>query len=228
MGRAISRGLAEAGWNVVVNYNASEEAAREVVGLVNDGPGRAVAARGDVAEARDVAVVVEAARDAFGRLDLLVNNAAVFPEGDLLTLDEENWDRTLGVNLKGPWLMAREAAGLLREARGSMVNILDNSAFRPWPAHPHHSVSKAGLLHLTRLLARVLAPEVRVNAVSPGAVLLPEGSSEEERKQAVERAALKRTGSPEDVVRTVLFLADSPFVTGEVIVVDGGALLGRG
>jgi NAD(P)-dependent dehydrogenase (short-subunit alcohol dehydrogenase family) len=114
---------------------------------------------------------------------------------------------------------------MLREAGGTVVNVLDLSALEPWIEYPHHSVSKAALLHLTRILARVLAPEVRVNAVAPGTVLLPEDHDEPSRRRERERTVVGRLGTPQDVVRTVLFLAASPFITGEVIVVDGGRRL---
>ena len=119
----------------------------------------------------------------------------------------------------------RAAADLLRQARGSVVNILDLSAFQPWVDYPHHAVSKAGLLHLTRILARVLAPEVRVNAIAPGTVLPPDGYDEEARSRERARTLVGQLGTPQDVLRTVLFLAASPFITGEVVVVDGGRSL---
>lgn len=227
VGRAISLGLADAGWDVAVNYNHSADAAAEVRERVREAGTEGVLAPGDVSRAGDVEEIMGRIRERFGRLDLLVNNASVFPEGDLLELDEEDWDRALDVNLKGPFLTVKAAADLLRASRGSVVNLVDNSAFRPWLGHPQHSISKAGLLHLTRLQARALAPEARANAVSPGPVLLPEGTSAAERRAAVERTLLKRLGSPEDVVSAVLFLADAAFVTGEVIVVDGGTLANR-
>lgn len=227
VGRAISLGLAAAGWHVAVNYHASEDAAESVAERIRDTGVEALLVQGDVSRADDVEKVVSDVRRRFGRLDLLVNNASIFPEGDLLEVTEEAWDRALDVNLKGPFLTVKAAADLLRASRGSVVNVVDNSAFQPWSGHPQHSISKAGLLHLTRLQARALAPEARANAVSPGPVLLPEGTTEEERLAAAGRTLVKRLGSPEDVVRTVLFLAESPFVTGEVIVVDGGTLANR-
>jgi pteridine reductase len=155
-----------------------------------------------------------------------VNNASIFQSRPLLEIESGEWDRVMAVNLKGPFLMVKATADLLREAGGRVVNLVDLSAFQPWTQYPHHSVSKAGLLHLTRVMAKALAPHIRVNAIAPGAVLLPDNFGEEERKKSKERAPLGTLGSPEDVVRTLLFLERSPFITGEVIVVDGGRLIG--
>ena len=226
VGRAITLGLAEAGYDVVVNYHTSESEALTVTRKVEDLGRRVVVARGDVSRAQDVGRIAETVKERFGRLDLLVNNASLFPATPFLEIEEGEWDRVMGVNLKGPFLMVKATAELLTASRGRVVNLVDLSAFQPWVEHPHHAVSKAGLLHLTRVMARALAPHVRVNAIAPGAVLLPEDYDEEDRKRSRERAALGTLGSPEDVVRTVLFLERSPFITGEVIVVDGGRLLG--
>ena len=171
--------------------------------------------------------VAGAAREAYGRLDLLVNNASVFRPLPLLQVDDEEWDRVMDVNVRAPFLVVRAAADMLEASGGSVVNILDLSAFRPFAGYPHHSVSKAALLQLTRVMARALAPGVRVNAIAPGTVLPQEDADEEEVERERRKAALGTIGSPEDVVRTVLFLAGSPFVTGEVVVVDGGRRLFR-
>lgn len=225
VGRAITLGLAEAGYDVAIHYHASAEEAREVGGRVEEAGQRATLVSGDLSDVAETEAIVGGVEEAFGRLDLLVNNAALFESADLLEVDEPRWDRVLGVNLKGPFFLVRRAAALLRASRGSVVNILDLSAFRPWRLYPHHAVSKAGLLQLTRVMARSLAPAVRVNAIAPGTVLPPEDASQEEVDRDRDRSVLDVPGSPEDVVRTVLFLADSPFITGEVIVVDGGERL---
>ncbi|MBI4538789.1 MAG: SDR family oxidoreductase [Gemmatimonadetes bacterium] len=224
LGRAITLGLAHAGYDVVINYHRSGRAADAVAAEVRALGRRAELAHGDVACTRDVEAVVGRARE-LGRLDLLVNNASLFEARPLLEISEEEWDRVLGVNLKGPFLMAQAATPLLREARGCIVNIVDLSAFQPWPHFAHHAVSKAGLLHLTRVLARALGPEIRVNAVAPGPVLPPDRYPPEQIERSRRATVLGRWGSPEDVVRAVLFLADSPYITGEVVVVDGGRLL---
>ena len=225
VGRALSLGLAEAGYDVAVHYRSSSTAARDVVSRVEEMGRRGVLVEGDIGDPAGVQAIAGAVRERCGRLDLLVNSAASFEPADLLDVDVEAWDHVMNVNLRGPFLLVRESAALLRENQGAVVNILDLGAFKPWTQHPHHAVSKAALLHLTKILARVLAPEVRVNAVAPGAVLMPEVSDAADRERERRRTPLQRLGSPEDVLRTVLFLAASPFITGEVLVVDGGRSL---
>lgn len=226
VGRAITMGLAESGWDVAVNYHTSEAEARGVCRRVEEMGRQCLVCGGDVSDAADVRRIADQVGEGFGRLDLLVNNAALFQAGPLMEVAEKEWDRVMAVNLKGPFLMVQATQALLEEAGGSVVNLLDLGAFQPWVDYPHHAVSKAGLLHLTRVMARALAPRVRVNAIAPGAVLLPEDYDEEARERSRKRSVLGTLGSPDDVVRTVLFLERSPFITGEVVVVDGGALLG--
>ncbi len=225
VGRALSIGLAEAGYDLVVHYHRSEAAAREVARAIEALGRRVALVQADLADGSGAESVIETARTSFGRLDLLVNNAASFDQTPLLEVDEARWDRVMALNLKGPFLVVRDAAELLRASGGSVVNLLDLSAFQPWTQYPHHAVSKAGLLHLTKILARVLAPEVRVNAIAPGTVLPPDDQDEADRRQERERTPVGRLGTPDDVLRTVLFLAGSPFITGEVVVVDGGRSL---
>lgn len=224
IGRAITLGLAEAGYDVAINYHSSSAEATSAALAVEKLGRRALVVAGDVSNSRDVESIAGRIREHYGRLDLLVNNASIFQSSPLLTIEEGEWDRVMAVNLKGPFLMVKATADLLTEAKGSIVNLVDLSAFQPWVEYPHHAVSKAGLLQLTRVMARALAPNVRVNAIAPGAVLLPEGTSDEERQRSAESSLLGVLGSPDDVVRTVLFLERSPFITGEVIVVDGGRL----
>lgn len=225
LGRAIALGLAGAGHDLLVHYNRSEEPAAEVVAAVKALGRRAEAVSADLSTPEGAERVARAVEEHFGRLDLLVNSAASFDEAKLLEVDAERWDSVMDLNLRGPFLVARALAPLLTEARGSVVNMVDLSAFQPWVRYPHHGVSKAGLMHLTRVLARVLAPAVRVNAIAPGAVLPPDDASEAELEREIERTPLARIGSPDDIVRTVLFLTASPFVTGQVVVVDGGRSL---
>jgi NAD(P)-dependent dehydrogenase (short-subunit alcohol dehydrogenase family) len=226
LGRAFSLGLARAGADIVINSHRSAEdaeaTAAEIVALGR----RAITVRADVASKADLTRLVRATADTFGRLDVLVNNASTFESTPLLGIEEEEWDRVMGVNLKGPFLLAQAAQPLLRrDGGGVIVNIADLSGLQPWPSYAHHSISKAGLIHLTRILARALGPEVRANCIAPGTVLPPEDYTEAQLRRTRDRTVLHRIGSPDDVVRALLFLVESDYVTGEVVVVDGGRLL---
>ena len=224
-GRAITVALADAGYDMVVNYHSSEEAARSLE-VELTGQGREVLlAPGDVSDASAVERIGQRVRDRFGRLDVLVNSAATFISTPLLEIGSDEWDSVMGVNLKGPHLMVREFAPLLLESGGSIVNVADHMGLKPWVRYAHHSIAKAGLVHLTRIQAVALAPKVRVNAVAPGLVLAPESMSEAAVEREVQSTLLRRPGTPEDLTRTVLFLVESPFITGQTLVVDGGGTL---
>jgi pteridine reductase len=226
LGRAISLGLAEAGFDVAVHYRTSEAPAVEVSERVRGLGRNCLTVRGDLAEADAPGAVVAAVREAFGRLDLLVNSAAGFETLSLSDADADGWDRVMDVNVRAPHLLVREAADLLRASRGAVVNLVDLSAFQPWGEYPVHAVSKAALAHLTRVQARALAPEIRVNAIAPGAVLPPDDYPADRVEELRRRAPLLALGTPEDVVGAVLYLADAPYVTGQILAVDGGRLLG--
>ena len=226
LGAAISEGLARAGWDLVVTYRSSEGPARELEGHIRRLGRRCALVWADLADPQGCAAVVRAAEDTYGRLDLVVNSAATFLSRPLEAVTAAAWDQVMDVNVRAPHLVVRAAADLLREAGGSVVNIVDLSALEPWVGYPDHSVSKAALAHLTKVQARALAPEVRVNAVAPGAVLKPEGESDERWARLGETAPLRRTGAPADVVDAVLYLASASFVTGQILAVDGGRSLG--
>jgi pteridine reductase len=226
VGGVLSRALARAGAQVVVNYRSSAAAAQRTVDEIREAGGHAVAVQADVSNGEQVRRLVAEARAHFGRLDIVVNSASLFEACPFEEISEQAWDRVLAVNLKGPFLLAQAAAPQLRaHGEGLIVNILDLSAFQAWPSYLHHGVSKAGLHNLTRTLARLLAPAVRVNAIAPGTVLPPPGTSPEEIERDRQRIPLARIGSPEDVARALLFLVQSDFITGETIVVDGGRML---
>lgn len=223
LGKAFSLGLAEAGADVVVNYHSSEDEARATVAEIEKLGRRAVAVQADVSNAGDIARLVAETEGAFGRLDILVNSASTFERTPVADITEEEWDRVLATNLKAPFLLSQAAAPLLRRNDGGVIiNITDLSALQPWAYYAHHAVSKAGLLHLTRVLARALAPEIRVNAIAPGTVLPPD---DPDAHDGGGRHVVAREGRPEDVVAALLHLVRSDFVTGENLVVDGGRLL---
>jgi NAD(P)-dependent dehydrogenase (short-subunit alcohol dehydrogenase family) len=226
LGRSIALALAERGAELVIHYHTSGQEVPEVLALIKRGGGKPVAVRGDVSVAADVDRIVETALQAFGRVEILVNSAAIFYRTPFERLTEEDWDRFLGVNLKGPFLLSRKVGEImLRQGRGKIVNLADIAWERVWAEYIPYVVSKAGLVALTKGLARALAPAVQVNAVAPGAVLLPEGSTREEREHAIRRIPLQRLGSPEDIARAVVYLVENDFITGEVLTVDGGQRL---
>ncbi len=228
IGRAISIALAKAGYDLVVAHLSSVGPAIEVQKVVSKLGRRCELVQADLREPTAADTVVESVRQTFGRLDLLVNSAASFESSSLLELGADEWDSVMALNCRAPHLLVRAAADLLRESHGSVVNIVDLSAFQPWTEFPAHAVSKAGLAHLTRIQARVLAPEVRVNAIAPGALLRPDEWSDQRWAAIAEATPLQRSGTPDDVSRAVLFFANAEFVTGEILTVDGGHHLGPG
>jgi len=226
LGRAISLGLANAGYDLVIGYRASDRAAEEVEAAAESLGRRCIAVQADLTEPSAADVLVGATLDAYGRLDLLVNSAASFRAVPLMDVDADEWDAVMALNTRAPHLMVRAAYELLRASDGCVVNMADLSAFQAWTQYPHHAVSKAALVHLTRIQARALAPEVRVNAIAPGAVLPPDDWPAERWEALADRAVLKRVGGPEDVVQAVIYLAEAGFVTGHILPIDGGRLLG--
>ena len=226
VGRALSLGLAAAGYDIAVHYRSSARPAEDVVKRVQEMGRRCVLVPGDLADPDAAPAMAARLTESYGRLDLLVNNAATFDMQPLLDVDAAAWDAVMDVNVRGPHLLVRALAPLLTASRGSVVNIVDLSAYQAWTEYPHHAVSKAALAHLTRIQARVLAPEVRVNAVAPGAVLPPDDYAPERMVALRAQTPLQTLGTPEDVLGAVLFFAEAPFVTGQILAVDGGRLLG--
>ena len=225
IGRSVALRLADEGADVVVNYRTSEDAAQEVVAQIMAKGGKAEAIQGDVANRADVGALFAAVERDFGRLDILVNNAGMFFSAKFEELTEEQWDRMLDTNLKSQFLCSQAATPLLRRSgNGRIINFASLGGLLAWPSYAHYCVSKAGVIMLTRCLARALAPEIAVNAIAPGTISFP-GDVPELAEDFIRRAPLRRTGSPEDIEEAVVFLAQSAFVTGQVLVVDGGRSL---
>jgi pteridine reductase len=222
LGRALALALARHGANVVVHYGSSADAAEETAAAVRSLGRRADTVQADLALpdcAERVAAAVE--RD-FGALDILVNSAATFARAPVAEITAAEWDHVMAVNVRAPFLLAQRLAPLLRAGDGGViVNIADLSALQAWPSYAHHAVSKAGLVHLTAVLARALAPEIRVNCIAPGTVLPAEDPAHDSGGNA-DRRLVGRRGTPDDVADALIFLVSSGFVTGETIVVDGG------
>jgi pteridine reductase len=227
VGRTLALGLAREGVRVVVHYHRSERPARALVEQIHAAGGQAVAVAGDLSQMESLERVAKQAEDAFGGIDILVNNASVFPAESLEDTDEVLWDHTLAVNLKAPFfLMQKLATGMRRRGGGVVVNLADLAGLQVWRGYAAHGLSKAALVHLTRVAARSLAPEVRVNAIAPGTVLPPESMPEEEVARLAGRIPLRRIGRPDDVLEALLYLIRAEYVTGEVLLVDGGRMSG--
>ena len=226
VGRAIALGLADAGADIVLNYHSSNAAAMETAAVIEARGQKALPVRADVSQVQQVQALIASAIVRFGRLDLLVNSASVWRRTPWAELDEAAWDQLLDTDLKGAFLCARAAAPhLAAHADGAIVNIVDLSAFVPFPNMLPHSVAKAGLLNMTYALAMELAPAVRVNAVAPGPVLPPPDFDAQQIAATARRTLLGRWGRPEDVAEAVVFLARASYITGVVLPVDGGERL---
>ena len=224
VGRAISLALGEAGYDVAIHFASSAAAASEVEAAIREVGGRAETLEANLTQPREAEGLVARAIAQLGGLDLLVNNAAIFPHARPEEVSVADWDRVFALNARAPFLCSRAAAAAMPEG-GSIVNIADSGADEGWPGYAPYLASKAALVSLTRSLARAWAPGIRVNAVAPGPVVLPDSFGPEERAEAAARTALKRVGRAEDVAGAVLYLDRAEYVTGEVLYVDGGARL---
>src|SRR5579864_2992604 len=225
IGRSVALRLASEGADVIVNYRGSKAEADGVVAEIADMGRRAIGVQADVAKRADVTALFAAVEKEFGKLDILVNNAGMFFSAKFEELTEEQWDTILDTNLKSQFLCSQAAAAMLRRSgQGRIINFASLGGLLAWPAYTHYCVSKAGVIMLTRCMARALAPEITVNAIAPGTISFS-GDAPEIAEDFVRRAPLHRTGSPEDIEDAVIFLARSPFITGQVIVVDGGRTL---
>lgn len=225
VGAAACRRLHAEGMHIVLHYRASEEEANALRAELEGGRANSVAlVQGDLLDTGGLGRIVHDAAAAFGRLDVLVNNASSFYSTPVGTATERHWEDLLGSNLKAPFFLAQAAAPHLRASRGCIVNIVDIHAERPLKNYPIYSIAKAGLGMLTKSLARELAPEVRVNAIAPGTIIWPEpGLDETVKQQILERTPQKRAGGPQDIAQTLLFLIrDADYITGQIIAVDGG------
>jgi pteridine reductase len=225
VGAAIATRLHAAGANLVIHYrNSAREAEALGAGLNAARANSVTLIRADLLDVAKLPLLVEAATGTFGALDVLVNNASTFYPTKIGEITPAAWDDLMGTNLKVPLFLSQAAAPALRKSRGLILNIVDIHALRPLRNYTMYCAAKAGLHMVTRSLAKELGPEIRVNGISPGPVLWPEGKGDpKEREKIVQRTILQRMGDPADIANTALFFAaHAPFITGQVLAVDGG------
>jgi pteridine reductase len=229
IGACTAQTLHAAGCNIAVHYRSSATAAEQLCAELNSlRPASALAVKGDLLDSNALPSLVAQVVDQAGRLDVLINNASSFYPTPIGKITEADWDDLIGTNLKAPLFLAQAAAPHLRDAGGSIVNIIDIHASRPLRHHTVYGPAKAGLAMLTRTLARDLAPEVRVNGVSPGAILWPNDDMSDTVKASILRQVpMKKAGEPQDIADCILYLTrDARYVTGQIIAVDGGRSIG--
>lgn len=230
LGARTAQMLHERGWNLVIHYRSRENQAEGLVKAMNhQRQNSAIALQADLSAITETKLLGHEAAEQWGRLDALVNNASVFYPNPTPEATEDDWDNIMHTNLKAPFFLLQACLPALRESAGSVVNLIDIYSEKPLPEHPLYCASKAGLAALTRSWAKDLAPEVRVNGVSPGAILWPEGDVAVDAgyiSRILDKTPLKRTGTPDDIARTIVFLlTEAPFITGQIVSVDGGRSL---
>jgi pteridine reductase len=222
IGREIALHLAAQGARVVVHYGRSKDQANAVVAEIDSAGGQAFSAQAELTRHADIAQLFDEIERRCGGLDILVNNAGRFAPTPLLEASEDQWDNLLDSNVKAQFFCAQRAAPLLtRSGRGRIINLASLGGLLAWPKYTAYCVSKAGVIMLTRCLARELAPAVTVNAIAPGTISFPDDAPEI-AATFIRQAPLKHTGKPQDIVDAVSYLVHAAFVTGQVLVVDGG------
>jgi len=224
IGRAVAVRLAMEGADVAVHYHRSKAEADEAVAEIAKLGRTGVALQADLCNVAEIRRLFQQTTERFGRLDILVNSAANFLHSQLADVSEKVWDTALDTNLKAPFFCAQAAAPFLKRTHGVIINFADIGGILPWPGYIPHCASKAGVIMLTKCLAKALAPEVRVNAIAPGTITMSDDPSEWEA-DFIRRAPLHRTGTPEELAEAVSFLIHSDFLTGQTLVLDGGRTL---
>ncbi|MEP6591564.1 MAG: SDR family oxidoreductase [Gemmatimonadota bacterium] len=225
LGRAFVEALAGRGMHLAIHHGASAAAAGSLAHQLRAAGHRVETFGADLRRAEEALSLPRRVVEHFGQLDVLVNSAAVMERIAVADTTVEQWDDILDLNLRAPFLLAQQAAPYLAPRHGKIVNIADLGGLEPWSNYAAHSVSKAGVVMLTKVLALALAPDITVNAIAPGTVLVPEDYDAEKREFLSETTPLQRLGTPDDAVQALLYLLEhGDFVTGETLVVDGGRL----
>ena len=228
IGKEIALCFSEMGWNIIIHYNSSKNDAQVLADEINGtNPDSAITVQGNLDVKEDVKKVINKVRDAFPTIDLLINNASTFYPTPIEDISEEHWDKLVGSNLKGPLFLIKGLKDKLKESKGSIINITDTNLSKGVANYSIYSAAKAGLESITKGLARELAPDIKVNAIAPGAMLEPPDVTwtEEQKNKVISSIPLNRMGSEKDISEAVKFLAKSNYITGQIIKVDGGRSL---
>ncbi len=228
IGAQCARMLHADGCDLFLHYRSSKQQVLQLYDELNAiRPGSAKIIQADLLNMAELSLMAKEVKSVWGQLDVLINNASEFYPRQVQKVTEQEWDELLGSNLKAPFFLAQKFSGLLSENKGCIVNIIDIHAERGLKGYPVYSIAKAGLAAMTKVLAKELGPEIRVNGVSPGAILWPENQMlEAEKAEILQRVALRRSGEPDDIAKAVSFLVfGANYVTGQIISVDGGRTL---
>ena len=228
IGKEIALSFKELGWNIIIHYNSSEEDALNLAKEINNtNKNSTITVQGNLDVQEDVNGIIKEVLNAFPSVDLLINNASTFYPTPIDDISEEHWKKLVGSNLKGPLFLIQGLKQKLKESKGSIINITDTNLSKGVANYSIYSAAKAGLESITKGLARELAPEIKVNAIAPGAMLEPPDVTwtEEQKSKVIESIPLKRMGSEKDIAEAVKFLAQSQYITGQIIKVDGGRSL---
>ena len=228
IGKEIALCFSEMGWNIIIHYNSSKNDAQVLADEINGtNPDSAITVQGNLDVKEDVEKVINIVRDAFPTIDLLINNASTFYPTPIEDISEEHWDKLVGSNLKGPLFLIKGLKDKLKESKGSIINITDTNLSKGVANYSIYSAAKAGLESITKGLARELAPDIKVNAIAPGAMLEPPDVTwtEEQKSKVISSIPLNRMGSEKDISEAVKFLAKSSYITGQIVKVDGGRSL---
>lgn len=224
LGACMAEQFHQHGFNTVLHYRGSAEPAKALVNKLNQQrAGSAVALQADLCEQEQLEALAATACAAYGRLDVLINNASSFYPTPMETITMADWDSLVGSNMRAPLFLSQRCVPSLRQSNGCIINMVDVHALHPLPDHSVYCMAKAGLYVMTKALAQDLAPDIRANGIAPGAILWPEQELDSQAKNEVmAQIPAARLGTPEDIAQTALFLADAPYVTGQIIAVDGG------
>ena len=228
IGKEIALTFKELGWNIIIHYNSSKSDADNLANQINkDNPNSAKTVQGNLDVKEDIQKIINEVNNSFPSIDLLINNASTFYPTPIDEISEDHWEKLIGSNLKGPLFLIQGLKENLKKSNGSIINITDTNLTKGVANYSIYSAAKAGLEAITKGLARELAPEIKVNAIAPGAMLEPPDITwtEEQKNKVIENIPLKRMGSEKDIANAVKFLANSEYITGQIIKVDGGRSL---